>query len=236
MSAERMCDDVISFTQGSELLQKLVKAGLNSKIAQEVIASRGNKKAQAMMAAFNEVVVEASQIVVASVKPEHFKLITTVSLTVPADYVHETQLATFVSEHGEGKDKRLYHLNPDYKDKHFAKTTVKLTPGQKLEVDVYGIIGRVSSEDCLELIESKEGLKVGAQGLTLVYKQVKDKLPRDKWHISPDKKENLPVLSGRVPVPGLDCRSAGGFDLRLNSWAGDWHDYYCVLVFRDCAG
>ena len=50
MSAKSMCDK-ISYTQGHELFLALVRAGLTPEIAQEVINSKGNKKAKAMVAA-----------------------------------------------------------------------------------------------------------------------------------------------------------------------------------------
>lgn len=214
---------VISKAVANQLLKNLVAAGLTEEIAQSV----DNQQALAMMAA----ILPQREDVVETVQDLPFRFVKTVGVvTVPADYVQETQLATFVAKHG----KEFYYLNPALMDKNFAEVTVKLVPGRKLAVDAYQVAPSASSEQCLKLIESKKGLYVGAQGLTLVYQQLRSELPKGRWYLSFDKKVNLPVLDGRRRVPYLFCRSDGDFDANLGYWDGGWRDFYCILVFRDC--
>src|SRR5579863_6191907 len=141
-----------------------------------------------------EILAEKPEVHEKIVQDLPFRFIKTVGvITVPADYVHDKQLARFVKNHG----KELAYCNFDLTDKNFVKASVQLAPGRKLAVDIYQIAPSASSEQCLELIDSKKGIYVGAQGLTLTYQQLRTELPKGKWYLSPDKKANLPVLDGR---------------------------------------
>lgn len=225
--------DVISYTQGGELITRLVNAGLTSKIVQDIIGSRGNKMAKAMMVAILN--GQASQ----PANTERFRLITKkpLKMKVPDTYVHETCMATFAEKHGPDesgrcKDKQIYYLNPNLKDEDFAKTTAKLIPGQELEVDAYQIVGKVSSDECLEL--AKTGLLVSAQGQAMVYEQLREQLLKGFYYLFFDEEENLSVLDGYRLVPYLYCYSGGDYGLYLDYWDGYWYDFYVVLVVRDC--
>lgn len=226
MSADRMRDDVISFNQGNKFLQKLVKAGLTSTIAQEVIVSRDNKKAEAMMAVVNDQKV----LVVEEKKPEDpFKFLTEFEVIVPPGYVHDTCLNTFKQEH----EKEFYYFNPAATDENFAKATTKLAPGRKFKVKVFGIAKSASSEQCLAKVRDEHGILLGAQGLTLAYLQGKAKLPKGKWHLSFDEKEALPYLGGDHRVPDVSAYSDGDFGFDLDGFGGDWGQGCCLLVFCD---
>ena len=159
MSAKSVCDDVISYSQGHEFLLVLEKAGLTRDITQEVIVSKGNRKAMAMMEA------------IASVD-DRFDLVTSFDVVVPKNYNHATRLGTFRETHG----KEFYYYDNAITDANYAKVTTKLTPERKLKVKIFQITTRVSSEDCLGFLRGQKAILLGAQGASLAYEQgnVKD--------------------------------------------------------------
>lgn len=163
-----------------------------------------------------------------------FTLIKTIKdVEVPKEHNHKMCLATLAKERKEGKHSNLSFLSDYFTDRNFAQATNRL-PGEKYDVDVYGINGRVSSEDCLEL--SQKGKLVGAQGLSVLYRDEKarEQLPEGILALAFDKEENLPQIEGHRQVPGLFCGMGGYFELVTRHWNGNWSDHVVVLVFRDC--
>ncbi|MEK7174771.1 MAG: hypothetical protein AAB722_00315, partial [Patescibacteria group bacterium] len=55
-----------------------------------------------------------------------FKLIKTLDIVVPDDYVHATCLATF----GEAHRSKFYFYDDNLTDQNFSRATVQLKPGQ----------------------------------------------------------------------------------------------------------
>jgi hypothetical protein len=220
MSAKSVCD-VISYSQGHEFLLALEKAGLTSEIAQEVISSRDNRKAEAMLAALSDEQAD-----------DRFKLVLVVSfdVIVPENYDHATRLDTFREVHEE----EFYSYNDNIMDANFSEATVKLEPGRKLTVKVFQITEQVTSEKCLAFLKSQKAVLTGAQGASLVYEQAKNKLPKGKWHVSFDKKDVLWQDSDdyrRVPV--VHASSGGGFDFLLGRFESNWGPAHCLLCLCD---
>lgn len=159
-----------------------------------------------------------------------FKLANAFDLVVPAGYVHATRLAAFKAAHRSEFDD--YDL--DITDEHFRRATTKLAPDQKFRVRVFQITGIVTSEDCLTLLRSQKAVLVGVQGATLAYELAKNKLPKDRWFISFDKKDALWVDSGgRHRVPYVQSSSSGRRKLCLTSFESDWggdivHTFYLL--------
>lgn len=140
------------------------------------------------------------------VKPAdtRFELQTSFTITVPKGYRHDTRLRDFRSKHYQ----EFYYYNGDITDSNFANVSTKLAPGKQLTVKVFGIKELVSSEDCLTFLKGQGSLLVGAQGLSLVYEQAKDKLPKGRYHVSFDEKDALWVDSGgRLRVPYISART-----------------------------
>ncbi len=207
MSANSVCD-AISYHQGHELILSLEKAGLNSKLAQAIIESRGNKKAEAMLAVLN---VEQPD--------DRFEQISEFIVVVPKGYNHDTRLDTFAKEHR----KEFYSYNDSITDKNFSKATTKLVAGRKFKVKIIQIKSRVSSEDCLAHLRSHKAVLVGAQGTSLAYEQAKDKLPVSRWSVSFDEKEALwKDADGYRRVPRVHRGSGGGFEFGLAPFENDW--------------
>ncbi len=203
-----------------ELLLKLESAGLNDDLAQKVIESKGNKIAKQMVG-----IILPEPIV-----DERFEFVKEFKLTVPTDYDHATQLATFSEKYKKG----FYSYNENITDNNFAKATNKLVPGKTYTVKIFGIKQTIQSQDGLGLIASQKGILAGAQGASLVYQLAKDELPKGKWYISFDEKDALWVDSdGGHRVPGVDHDSGGDFGFDLGSLGGGWTPVICVLCFCD---
>lgn len=169
-----------------ELLLKLEGAGLDDGLAQKIIESKGNKLAKQMVK-----IISLEPIV-----DKRFKFVKEFKITVPNDYNHVTQLATFA----ERCKRRLNYYANDATDINFAKTTDKLVPGKTYRVKIFAVSQSIQSQDALSLIASQKGIFTGIQGASLVYQLEKEELPTSKWYISFDKKDALWVDSNG------DCR------------------------------
>ncbi len=203
-----------------ELLLKLESAGLNDDLAQRIIESKGNKIAKQMIGI----------ILPESATDERFEFVKEFKFTVPTDYDHATQLATFAKAHKKG----FYYYNDDITDTNFAKATNKLVPGKTYTVKIFGIKQTFQSQDGLDLIASQKGILAGAQGASLVYQLAKDELPKGKWYISFDEKNALWVDSdGFHRVPYVGRSSDGGFGFYLGYFGNEWGSDDCVLCFCD---
>src|SRR3989344_7322656 len=99
-----------------------------------------------------------------------FSLLSTFQITIPEDYDHATQLASFSKENRE----KFYSYNNSITDVNYAGVTNKLTPGKTYEVKIFGITQRVPSEDCLAFLKTQTAVLVGAQGISVVWQQAKE--------------------------------------------------------------
>ena len=159
-----------------------------------------------------------------------FPLLTTFQFTVPENYVHATQLASFAKENRE----KFYFYNDNITDANFAKVTNKLTSGKIYEAKIFGITERVTSEDCLVFLKTQKAILVGAQGISIVWQQAKEQFPKGKWTVSFDEKDALwQDADGYHRVPYVRQRSDGDWHFFLGNFEFDWYDDDCVLCLRD---
>jgi hypothetical protein len=166
----------------------------------------------------------------ASLIDPRFEYVKEFTLTVPMDYVHTTQLATFEKKHR----KDLYYFNSDITDAHFRGATTQLVPGKTYTVKIFGIKKTATSDDCMNLLKSQKAILVGAQGASLVCQEKKEELPKGKWCASFDEKGALWVdAGGSHRVPSVGHFSDGGFKFSLGGFESGWYDAYCVLCFCD---
>lgn len=156
------------------------------------------------------------------------------TIIVPQSYVHKTRLMSFEEENR----KKFYSYNDNVSDANFSHSSRAMNPGDKLWVRVFKQIvpGTTTSEERLAFLKTQNAVFVGAQGLTLVWEQKKDQLPRGYWYCSFDEKRNLwRDAGGSHRVPSLYHHSDGDWDFSLGDFEGVWHDADCLLCFCDCA-
>jgi len=153
-------------------------------------------------------------------------------ITVPDDYVHNTRLASFEKENR----KKFYSWNDDITDENFSKATVQLKPGQKLHVKVFRqtTSGSTTSEERLAFLKTQNVVLTGAQGVSLVFEQKREDLPKGYWYVSFDEKEALwKDAYGSHRVPHVSRYSDGGWRFSLGCFEGVWYNDHCLLCFCD---
>lgn len=159
-----------------------------------------------------------------------FGFVKTLDIVVPDGYVHETRLASFADAHR----RKFYYYNDNLTDENFSRATNQLKPGQRFKVDVFQIKETVTSEDCMEFLRIQKAILTSAQGVSLVFEQKRDELPKGRWHVSFDEKDALwQDAAGRRRVPVIDARPVGGFGFDLGRFEVPWDDDCCLLSFRD---
>jgi hypothetical protein len=166
-------------------------------------------------------------------KPEKFQLLADLGvITVPADYVHPTQLASFMKKNR----KKFYSVNDDITDANFPNPTRILKPGDKLALCAFEQIasGTTTSEERMGFLARQNAVYTGAQGASLVFEQKRDQLPKDKWYASFDEKDRLWEDSyGYHRVPEVNADTDGDFIWNLGHIEAVWNDNDAFLCFRD---
>ena len=151
------------------------------------------------------------------------------TIKVPDDYDHNTQLATFAKQHRAS----CSYFNRALTDTNFANVSVKLVAGRTYKVKQFLVKETVSSADCLALLHSKKALLVGAQGKSLAFDQIRNEVVKGRAYVSFDKEVNLPVVDGDRRVPYFFADSDGVFRVHLGSFAGPCPDGFVLLCFCD---
>lgn len=161
-----------------------------------------------------------------------FILLDTFLLKVTKGYRHTNQLEIFRKEN-RGK---FNFYNDDITDANFAKVTNKLIPGKTYTVKIFGIrSGKVIwAPDCLAFLRTQSAILVGAQGISIVWQQAKEKFPKGKWMVSFDEEEALwRDADGNLRVPFVRRASEGGFDFSAINFDLGWDHVCCLLCFCD---
>jgi len=158
---------------------------------------------------------------------KRFQLVKTFKLTVPHDYVHETQLTTFSEKHCHE------FISPHIKitDQKFANASTRLLPGKKYLVKIFQITQRVSSTYCLSFLKKQQAIFTGAQGISLVWEQKKEMLPTNKFTVSFDEKKALWLDNvGHYRVPGINLTADNRASFSSGNFGMPW-DNICLLCF-----
>lgn len=109
-------------------------------------------------------------------------------IDVPRSYNHDSQLNLLIADKKSGK---LTYLDRRVMDMDFSKATNKLMPSKRYLVKLFHVTRRESSIGCLEFIASQKLILVGAQGLSLVFQQKRNRLPKESNIISYDLEDAL---------------------------------------------
>jgi|GEM_PF-1422846 len=149
-------------------------------------------------------------------------------LTVPATYHQATCLATFKAAHGS----EFGHYEGDVTDAHFKNVTTRLVSGQRFGIKVFRLAKTVSSEDCLAFLHSQNAVLVGAQGISLIYRFIKNWLPEGYSLFSFDDKNALWRDDRNIyRTPVLCCLAANNFEFRLDYFERDVYAGSYLLAF-----
>jgi len=175
--------------------------------------------------------VERDNLAGVNVVVSRFSLLSSLQFTVPKDYNHPTQLASFAKENR----RKFYFYNSKIKDRNFAKVTNKLVPGKTYEAKIFKITKRVTSEDCLAFRKkTQKAIFVGAQGISVVWQQAKEQFPKGKWTVSFDEKDAFwQDANGRRGVPRVGRNIGDGWFFDLGRFEGDLDDGDCLLCLFD---
>ena len=153
-------------------------------------------------------------------------------ITVPENYSHATQLASFRRKNR----KKFFSYDNDISDKHFPTPSRILKPGDRLSVTVFKqtVSGLTTSKERVAFLKNRNAVFTGPQGVSLVYEQKRDKLLKGYGYVSFDEKERLwQDAGGYRRVPGVFRDSDGRFGFSLGGFEYDWDDDRWLLCFCD---
>ena len=177
--------------------------------------------------------IEAETARLAGLQTEKFALLVDLGIiTVPDDYDHATQLASFRKKNY----KEFYSYNDAITDQNFSNPSRILKPGDKLCVRAFEQVvgGTTTSEERMAFLETQGAVYTGAQGASILWDQRHDQLPKNKWYCSFDKKERLfKDADGRRRVPRIRIFSDGDFYFRLGGFERTWREGDVILCFSD---
>lgn len=160
-----------------------------------------------------------------------FYLLNIFEIQVPVDYNHNTQLGDFFFS-ARGKAGKFRQYEDELTDKNFSKVTHQLVPGKTYVVKIFAIKEDVGSNECLTVLSSQKAALVGAQGLVLLWKNYRNKLPDDKNILSFDVKQGLwRDVYTRHRLPYLSREIDGGWMLHLCNFEDNWSKIYCFVCF-----
>lgn len=161
---------------------------------------------------------------------EKFALLVDIGIiTVPDDYVHEKRLTMFYKQ-----NRRKLYYNDEITDKNFPNPTRILKPGDKLRVRAFKqvALGTTTSEECMAFLATQKAIHTSAQGLSLVFEQKREQLPKGMMYNSFDESERLGrAASGIHWVPALVCYTDGDFQFNLGYFERVWHNDHAFLCF-----
>lgn len=155
------------------------------------------------------------------------------TLTVPEDYNHVTALKALNNKYCE---KYYYHEGNKLCDLDFPNPTRIMKPGDKFNIRVFNQVskGLTSSKERLTFLTTQKAVYLGAQGISLVFDQMRDELQRGLWYISFDEPDRLwKDSSGARRVTGIGVRSDGVFDISLMRFGEGWDDNCAFFCFSD---
>jgi len=113
--------------------------------------------------------------------------------------------------------------------------SMPLTTGARKRIKVFNFKKSPSSQKCVDFIKSQNATLPNVYGLAVAEMTVASQLPRDKWILAFDNRDNLATFGfGDRCVPYLYLRSDGLVPRDANRWDGDWSvSNYCLVLLCD---
>ncbi len=210
MSAERVCDK-ISYTQGGEFINSLVRAGLSPALCQCIIDSKRNLLAQSIIRMLKERVSRDGV----------FELRYSFELTVPAGFNSSTCIDTLQQD----QDGDSLHFYGKINSARFS-LPYTLKPGERFEAMVYGTNKCFEPKNIKNLIEEIGAIPLGPVGLVLAYMLERGRFPIE-WLVSPVEKE---VDNKPSDLPGIFLDSQGKYHWGCPN--EDYNELHFILFRR----
>jgi hypothetical protein len=156
-------------------------------------------------------------------------------ITVPEGYVQDTCFKDFIDEY-HIKKSSFYFYDRNINDQNFRHPTLAMKAGKSFQVVAYKKVtpGEVTSKECLDFLRGEKSLLFGAQGLTHVFSQKREKLPKGCIYLSFDKRVRLwQDPDGKIGVPGLILPAICGYGIGLNDFDKSFNKRNnAILSFR----
>lgn len=122
---------------------------------------------------------------------------------------------------------KYYYVNDNLATKNFRIPKVIETANWHL----IPLEKTMTSEECLDLMKSKGMRPANVYELALFRENHENEMPKGKWVVAFGSQWKDAVGSHRVP--GVLCRSGGGFDFGLGVFERVWDQYHVLLCFCD---
>lgn len=112
-------------------------------------------------------------------------------LTVPKDYDHETQLASFAANNVDEFQfiHEVFAKEQEEIKMQYTECSQKLTAGKSYTVKLLNVDPKLPFEDYLEFLNEQKALFVGAPGLSLVWQMRQEEFPKETWIFSLDREQ-----------------------------------------------
>ncbi|MEO7357973.1 MAG: hypothetical protein ABIY50_10705 [Ignavibacteria bacterium] len=147
---------------------------------------------------------------------------------VPLKYNHENQLRMFKKNF-----KQTFNVyDALITDKNFCNPSNQLDAGSKFLVKIFPIFLTVTSCECISFLKKQNALFMGAQGISLIYSNYKNQIPKGKFLVSFDFKDNLyKNKNGINKVPLIYNGLSNCWSYSLNNFDSSWNHNYYLLCF-----
>ena len=151
------------------------------------------------------------------------------TIKVPAGYEHRNHLSVFRKKYR----RRFWYYDKDIIDRNFMFPSRVLRPGDELRVIAFQQIVPVttSSQERVAFLATEKSVFPGAQGISLVFEQMKDHLPKGMWYSSFDEGPWVRGDTARYGVPCLAALAAGSFDFDLGAYNREWEEGHAFLCY-----
>lgn len=184
-----------------------------------VVKALSGQSCEAVANSIQSTLVTATDESVALAVDEYFVQI------LETDYITVPDMVTVVAYAKEKWSNEMGSVTP---------STI-LKTGMKKKVKVFLLKRNVSSQKCVDFIKAQGATLPNVFGLAVAEMCVGSRLPRDRWILGFDKRNNL-LSAGALydrGVPRLRLLSGGGVNHGWDVWNGDWYAGGCFVLLCD---
>lgn len=155
------------------------------------------------------------------------------AITIPNDCAHQTCISRFVKRNA----KQGLKISKDITDSNFQNPGRILIPGEELRVLVFQQAHTGMTTSTTERMEASAKYKglvfPGVQGLSFVFEQKHEQLPKSLWYSSLDEKGNLHFDGMRYSIPHIFPYDDGRYEIGLLHFDYDWFRHHAFFAFYE---